>query len=528
MLLIQQRAIWIPTYYGSDVTMKMIEKLGNWIAIILFVLISATLTLFLYDFYSIITKSTSRAAEEHLLQNSRMSATLVREKIKTDLDAVYALSNLVSGFETIDSPEAKEMLKKIGNEFPFSALMVSTADGKYYTNNDSIINIQNPRYLIGSTNSDKNISVIYQNALYGRDMIALESPIYKDDKIVGKVSGLYYTNYINNILANTAIGSGHQYQIVDRNGDFILSSGMTAFYNYKNLYRFMDSVSFTKEGGSAKIINDIRDGKPGASSLIKSGESGYISYMPIGINDWYLFALAPDTGINLQTLSMQNPTVTLAIRIVILFIILILYIFWRQIRYRVTMEKTNQELEVLNERLQARNESLKVKAENDMLTGLYNKVTSELAISEYLSNEGKAGRHALFIIDIDDFKGINDEFGHLYGDKALTEFADAIDHCLRTTDIKGRIGGDEFIVLLKNISTNEDATHKAAEICYWLKKIRLSKEIPWKVSGTIGISIYPHHAESFEDLFLKADKAMYFAKELEKGSYHIYDSKSEN
>jgi diguanylate cyclase (GGDEF)-like protein len=250
--------------------------------------------------------------------------------------------------------------------------------------------------------------------------------------------------------------------------------------------------------------------------------------MPIGVNDWYLFAMAPDNGINLQTFNMQNPTVMLAIRIVVLFIILILYIIWRQIRYRVMMEGANQKLEDLNERLRARNESLKLKAENDLLTGLYNKVTSELAIEDYLSNEGKAGRHALFIIDLDNFKGINDELGHFYGDKALTEVADAIDHCLRTTDIKGRIGGDEFIVLLKNISTNEDATHKAAEICYWLKRIRLSKEIPWKVSGTIGISIYPHQSENFKDLFLKADKAMYYAKGLEKGSYYIYNDKIEN
>lgn len=528
MLLIQRQAIWIPTCYGSDVKMKMIEKLGNWIAVILFVLISATLTVFLYDFYSIITKSESMAAEEHLLQNSRTSATLVREKIQTDLNAIYALSNLVSSFETIDSPEAKVMLKKVGNEFPFSALMVSSTDGKYYTNNDSKINISNPRYLIGSSGGDKMISVIYQEALYGRDMIALESPIYRDEKIVGKVSGLYYTNYINNILSNAADRNRHQYQVVDRNGNFILSSGISAFDDYNNLYQFMDSVSFIKEGGAAKIINEMRVGKPGSSTLTRNGETNYIGYMPIGINNWYLFSLSPDTGIDLQTFNMQNPTVKLAIRIVVLFIILILYIIWRQIRYRVTMENANQELGVLNERLQARNESLKVKAENDQLTGLYNKVTSEHAISEYLSNEGKAGRHALFIIDLDNFKGINDEFGHYYGDKALTEVANAIDHCLRTTDIKGRIGGDEFIVLQKNISTNDDAANKASEICYWLKKIRLPKEIPWKVSGTVGISIYPHHAENFKDLFLKADEAMYYAKNLEKGSYHIYDDKSEN
>jgi len=290
----------------------------------------------------------------------------------------------------------------------------------------------------------------------------------------------------------------------------------------------MDSVSFTKEGGSAKSIQDIIAGRPGSSTLTRNGKTSYISYMPIGINNWYLFSLSPDTGINLKSFSMQNPTVTLALRIVILFIILILYIILRQIRYRVTMENANQELEILNERLQERNESLKLKAENDQLTGLYNKATSENAISEYLSREGKEGRHALFIIDLDDFKNINDELGHFYGDKALSEVANKIDHCLRTTDIKGRIGRGEFNVFLKNIGSDEDVIHKAVEICDQIKKIRLSKDISWNVSGTAGIAIYPDHADNFKDLFLKADEAMYDSKELEKGSYYIYNSKSEN
>ena len=158
----------------------------------------------------------------------------------------------------------------------------------------------------------------------------------------------------------------------------------------------------------------------------------------------------------MQIISVQNPTVLLAIRIIVLFIVLILYIILKQIRYRTATEKTKTELEILNQRLQLKNETLKLKAENDLLTGFYNKVTSERLIADYLENDGKDGRHALFIIDIDDFKNVNDEMGHYFGDKALVEVANGVDHCLRTTDIKGRIGGDEFIILLKNINSDDD------------------------------------------------------------------------
>jgi diguanylate cyclase (GGDEF) domain len=506
--------------------MKALIRLSKWVAVILFVLIASTLALFLYDFYSIITKSTTTAEKEHLIQNTRTSATMIREKIQGDLDTVYALSSLFTCLKSIDSPDAKILLKKVSNELPFSLLMVTSAEGHVFLNNGGSINTRQTQYLIGPSGGETTISVIYKNALYGRDMIALESPIYLDGKLAGKISGLYYTNYINNILDKAADGNGHQYQIVDRNGNFILSAGMSVFDDYNNLYKFLGNVDFGKEEDKNQIIQDFINRKSGITLYKEKEKANYLCYMPIGIKDWYLISSAPDSGINLQTISIQNPTVTLAFRIILLFILLIIYIVWRQIRYRIAMENSKKELKLLNERLKVKNEALKAKAENDLLTRFYNKVTSELVIADYLLNEGKEGRHALFIIDIDDFKRINDEAGHFIGDIALTEVADSIDHCLRTTDIKGRIGGDEFIVLLKNIKSNDDVNMKASEICRKLMEIK-PEGTSKSVSGSIGAAIYPDHAVEFTDLYLKADKAMYYSKELGKGTYYIYNRNME-
>jgi hypothetical protein len=103
--------------------------------------------------------------------------------------------------------------------------------------------------------------------------------------------------------------------------------------------------------------------------------------MPIGVMDWYLISTAPETVINFQMLSIKNPAIMLALRVIILFVILILFIVWRQVNYRVITERNRVELERLNERLKIKNALLQSKAENDLLTGLYNKVTSELAIA---------------------------------------------------------------------------------------------------------------------------------------------------
>jgi diguanylate cyclase (GGDEF)-like protein len=76
---------------------------------------------------------------------------------------------------------------------------------------------------------------------------------------------------------------------------------------------------------------------------------------------------------------------------------------------------------------------------------------------------------------MDDFKKINDELGHFYGDKTITDAADGIDHCLRTTDIKGRIGGDEFMVLLKNVPQDQQFSRKLLKYAGRSRRPRLWK-----------------------------------------------------
>lgn len=504
--------------------MITIERSGKWIAIILFFMIAAILMVFLYDFYSIITKSTKTAEEEYLMQNTRTNAIMIREKIQGDLDTVYALSSLFSSVEHIDSTEARLLLEKAGKELPFTTLMVKLSNGEHYTSNGAEIDTGHPQYLRGNAKKSKRIEVIYKNALFSRDMIALESPIIQEGQTIGKVSGLYYSNYINNILDYAGAGSGREYQIIDRSGDFILSSKSSVFHQYQSLYHFLSDVSFPREGEESRIISDFMDRKSGVVSYIENGRSNIFCYMPIGVMDWYLISTAPETVINFQMLSIKNPAIMLALRVIILFVILILFIVWRQVNYRVITERNRVELERLNERLKIKNALLQSKAENDLLTGLYNKVTSELAIGDYLANEGKDGRHALFIIDMDDFKKINDELGHFYGDKTITDAADGIDHCLRTTDIKGRIGGDEFMVLLKNVPQDQAIQQKAAEICRAFEATEIVEGSGLRLSGSIGIAIYPDHADNFRGLYQKADRAMYYAKKHGKGTYCIYDN----
>ena len=100
-------------------------------------------------------------------------------------------------------------------------------------------------------------------------------------------------------------------------------------------------------------------------------------------------------------------------------------------------------------------------AQRDSLTNLYNKMVTQDLIINTLENIKPNSKHALYLIDLDNFKNVNDSFGHAAGDIVLTQIADKLRQSFRETDIVGRIGGDEFLVMLKNIHDLDVVAKKA-------------------------------------------------------------------
>lgn len=167
-------------------------------------------------------------------------------------------------------------------------------------------------------------------------------------------------------------------------------------------------------------------------------------------------------------------------------------------------------------------EILKIRAQQDPLTKLYNKAAVRARISEELE-DSPDGVHALMIIDIDDFKSVNDNLGHWLGDTVLTDISASLKRMFRGSDIVGRIGGDEFIVFLKDIRTVAMAKEKAEAICEVFRNTYVGEKTRYKISGSIGIALSPQHGRAYEELFKNADMALYTAKRKGKDGYRIYN-----
>lgn len=171
-------------------------------------------------------------------------------------------------------------------------------------------------------------------------------------------------------------------------------------------------------------------------------------------------------------------------------------------------------------------ERLKRSAHYDYLTDLPNRILfsdrTKYAISQAERNKTKL---AIMYIDLDKFKPVNDTFGHNVGDLLLKAVAKRIQDCLRKSDTAGRIGGDEFLVLLPTIDNEHDTLNVADKI-----RIALSQpiELPGypsiHISSSIGIAIYPDHGTDEIQLQKNADNAMYFAKESGRNLTKMYST----
>ena len=166
---------------------------------------------------------------------------------------------------------------------------------------------------------------------------------------------------------------------------------------------------------------------------------------------------------------------------------------------------------------------LELRAEKDAMTGLYNKGATVQLIENAMA-ESTGGLDALMIIDLDNFKAVNDFLGHAQGDKVLIDTAEVLTSIFKGADIVGRIGGDEFVVYMRNLNTVSNADVLATKV---VKKVDFNLpngEEMIHVTCSIGVAIYPYHGTAYEELFNKADKAVYTAKANGKNGYRIYDA----
>ena len=165
---------------------------------------------------------------------------------------------------------------------------------------------------------------------------------------------------------------------------------------------------------------------------------------------------------------------------------------------------------------------LKHQRDVDMLTKLNNRGAFERIVAQYIHQSNKNA--FMIILDVDNFKTVNDKMGHAYGDMVLQLVGECLKSAFRSDDIVSRLGGDEFIAFLPIVDNLDIIKTRIEKLLKRISAISINADQPCPVSASIGIAQYPEDGCSFEQLYLQADRALYQAKRNGKGTYVIYDA----
>lgn len=181
-----------------------------------------------------------------------------------------------------------------------------------------------------------------------------------------------------------------------------------------------------------------------------------------------------------------------------------------------------EKIKEINRQLSESRDFYKQTAETDKLTGLLNKITFENICREYIQNISAGEVAALFVIDLDNFKKANDTYGHQFGDLILKNFAEKLRDNFSADGIVGRFGGDEFVILLKNIADINFVSDRARTLLKMARDLHSDKD--WHLSASIGISIIDGGEKNYSEIFSAADKSVYVVKNQGRNGFSVNET----
>lgn len=318
----------------------------------------------------------------------------------------------------------------------------------------------------------------------------------------------YPVSRFREMLTNDLLGGSAEIGLVGSDGVTILGRELRNDLGEFGLNIFDALTTYHVKfsaGSVAQMRADMAAGKASFSAYYVAGTERYCSYAPVADSDWYVMVLAQEVILREQSTQMSRHGMLLTTQLVLIMTALLVAIVF--FRHR---EQRHIQLE------------LEKAATLDGLTGILNRGTAENEIIATLQNPSATGLHALLLIDIDDFKRINDDYGHVAGDTALRVLVRRMEKCFYPTDIIGRMGGDEFIVLMKDCASQTILRERVEQLVVPLSYCHPLTRETIAFSISVGISVYGSGGANFLDLYQHADEALYQTKDKGKSGYSFY------
>lgn len=436
----------------------------------------------------------------YLSGNVDALATAFQTKLEDQLIMLESQSRYFSDVDLTDYNAMKRTIMSTRGMEAFTSIGVASGAGSTMNyQGKSSGNILLKDYFKQAMAGKNAISAEPSIDEFGNEVLVLAVPIRQQDDVTGVIYGTFTRDALSDLLRNVSFGEESASVLITGNGTILARTADSDLIDAdsKNLQEVIPGLDI-KEAEKTSIFR--YQGKDGENIL---------ALRPIGFHDWYFGTIVPRDMVTRQSDRISRYVVLVMLEIALMVTVLLLYIFfvWRH-----------------NENVHRR---LQKKAKTDPLTGLLNKTAFAEAVEQVLHVRGELETGALFIIDLDDFKQINDTLGHAVGDRVLVESAKKLKALFRDSDFAGRIGGDEFAAFIhypgKYAGDLPSLMKEKAEVLL----TTLSKEYEndgnrLKTSISVGIAAFPAHGKDYKSLYENADKALYNAKRGGKNRYEVY------
>lgn len=468
--------------------------------------------LFLASFQTLVQRHEEEALQGYLEEIRDSASYMLRAEIERFSSLIANEARTIGLLGELTDMQILEELHAFPRENFMLRLHILTTEGRFYSSLDYDMRQYEPELYDAVFSSEGIcISAPRYSTTFQRKVVEISAPLHINGKASGVLVGCYDLNFFETLLQTNFLEGDCSISLATRDGTLIShsTSGTVPTGFEDNIFDFYHLPDVHFEQSSADELHaSIQEDKEGYAVYETEGVLRFLSYAPVGVDDWYLAAIATDRTLDEQAAAINGYAMILVTGVSMTVLLICAVILMIRAREHTVVEKLLQR-----------------SASTDPLTHLYNRTALEERSNRFLKLDGSGGLHALLMFDIDGFKLVNDRFGHLQGDALLFVFAELMRETFPERAILGRIGGDEFIALLPNCESVHEVEQLAAAFCENFRNAqhRLEpKQDLGQTSTSIGIAFYAEHAVTFHKLYHCADLALYRSKNAGRDRYTLY------
>ncbi len=442
-----------------------------------------------------------------------LQSDIYARDIAHQLELTYSAANSVAGIMADKEKCSNEDIawyaeKLMSTQDDVYMVIIADNEGNGYTSDCQRVNISDMEYFVVSRNPGYHI--IEDDGILHNRAYVMTVPYYQEDISEGTIYMFISAEKMLELVPTEGYDFKGAFALCDIKGNLLATAGVeTAFLESERFTDTLKKATFIDEDMNAsRVLTRFGNMSNFTFEARYKGQQKTFVSVPLGISDWqYVTILNADyvgRMVEQEWKTARDMTIQLAVAAIAFILMIVTISIINRVHY--------------NER----NKELADKADTDQLTGLNNKIATERKIQEYI--EQNPDKQCLFFLfDIDNFKKINDTLGHAFGDEVLRSLGHQLSNEFRVTDIIGRTGGDEFILFLKDIKTDEILEKEAKRFAHFFHTFQAGEYVKYSATSSIGATVYPRDAKDYHGLYTAADSALYEAKRQGKNRMVFYN-----